>query len=105
MVKEIIKNRHNQLAPYWALALFLFLITGLSTINFELGSFWNGYVLDMVGPAWNYILFRRLFIAKADKRTIPKFRYMRMNGLEIDNIKITKKTKNVNHNFLLFFHT
>lgn len=58
--------KHNQLAPYWALAFFLFIVIGLSTINFKLGSFWNGYVLDMVGPAWNYILFRGLFIAKTD---------------------------------------
>jgi len=64
--EETIKNKHNQLAPYWGIALFLFLVIGLSTINFELGSFWNGYVLDMVGPAWNYILFRGLFVTKAD---------------------------------------
>ena len=66
MEEEKIKNKHNKLAPYWATALFLFIVLGLSTINFELGSFWNRYVLDMVGPAWNYILFRGLFIAKAD---------------------------------------
>ena len=35
--------------------------TGLATVWIHLGAFWNGYVLDMAGPAWNYILFRGLF--------------------------------------------
>jgi hypothetical protein len=57
---------HNKYAPYWAGALFIFWAVGLSTIWIDLGAFWKGYVLDMVGPAWNYILFRGLFTAKAD---------------------------------------
>ncbi len=56
----------NKYAPYWALALFVFLALGLSTIWIKLGKFWNGYVLDMVGPAWNYILFRGLFTERKD---------------------------------------
>ena len=59
-------NLHDKYAPYWAITLFILLITGLSTISFNLGSFGKGYVLDMVGPAWVYILFRGLFTAKAD---------------------------------------
>ena len=31
-----------------------------------MGKFWKGYVLDMTGPAWNYILFRGLYTAYAD---------------------------------------
>jgi len=57
---------HDKYAPYWAISLIVFLGTGLSTLWFDLGVFWSGYVLDMVGPAWAYILFRGLFTAKAD---------------------------------------
>lgn len=59
---------HNKQAPYWAALLVVLLLTGLSTIWFNLGAFWKGYVLDMVGPAWNYILFRGLFTSYADNR-------------------------------------
>ena len=57
---------HDKAAPYWAAALFIFLVTGLLTIWKDFGPFWKGYVLDMTGPAWNYILFRGLFTAKSD---------------------------------------
>lgn len=66
MIQEILKNRHDKFAPYWAIAFIILMITGLSTTWFNLGDFWNGYILDMTGPAWNYILFRGLFTAKAD---------------------------------------
>jgi len=66
MEQENIKIIHDKYAPYWAVALFIFGTVGLSTIWIDLGSFWKGYVLDMTGPAWNYILFRGLFTAKAD---------------------------------------
>jgi hypothetical protein len=52
---------HNRNAPKWAAAMILFGVIGLATIWIDLGDFWKGYVLDMVGPAWNYILFRGLF--------------------------------------------
>jgi len=58
MEQESIKNRHDKYAPYWASALFVFGAVGLSTIWIDLGKFWKGYLLDMTGPAWNYILFR-----------------------------------------------
>ncbi len=60
------KNSHNSRAPYWALALFILCITGLTSTWINIGTFWNGYVLDMTGPAWNYILFRVLFTYKID---------------------------------------
>jgi len=59
---------HNKLAPYWAVAMFVFLITGLSAICLDLGAFWKGYVLDSVGPAWNYILFRGLFTSFVENK-------------------------------------
>ena len=58
--------RHNKYAPYWAVVLVMLCFTGLATIWIDLGSFWKGYVLDMTGPAWNYILFRRLFTSYSD---------------------------------------
>ncbi len=55
------QNVHNKYAPYWAAAMFLFGSLGLATVWLEGDAFWKGYLLDMVGPAWNYILFRGLF--------------------------------------------
>ena len=60
------KLKHNIYAPYWAVALIIIGGIGVSTIWIKLGDLWNGYVLDMTGPAWNYILFRGLFTAKVD---------------------------------------
>jgi hypothetical protein len=61
-----VKNKHDIYAPYWAVALIMIGGIGVSTIWIELGDFWNGYVLDMTGPAWNYILFRGLFTSQAN---------------------------------------
>lgn len=60
------KLKHNIYAPYWAVALIIIGGIGVSTIWIKLDDLWNGYVLDMTGPAWNYILFRGLFTAKVD---------------------------------------
>jgi len=60
------KKVHDKYAPFWAFGLFLFWAIGISTLIFNLGKFWKGYVLDMVGPAWNYILFRGLYTKKAE---------------------------------------
>jgi len=40
--------------------MMILVVLGLSTTWIKLGPFWNGYVLDIAGPAWNYILFRNL---------------------------------------------
>jgi len=61
-------NKHNKHAPFWAAGLVILCITGLATIWLNFGSFWKGYVLDITGPAWNYILFRGRFTSKADNR-------------------------------------
>lgn len=60
------KKRHNRAAPYWAAALIVFGSIGISTTFLTIGGFWNGYVLDITGPAWNYILFRGLSHAYSD---------------------------------------
>lgn len=52
---------HDKHAPYWAATLIILCGTGLATIWTDLGDFWKGYVLDITGPAWNYILFRGLY--------------------------------------------
>jgi hypothetical protein len=61
-------ERWNKAAPYWAACLIICIVTGLSTNWIDFGSFWKGYVLDVTGPAWNYILFRNRFTAKKDNR-------------------------------------
>ena len=48
------KHIHDKLAPFWAIGLFILGGTGVATTWIKTGTFWNGYVLDMVGPAWNY---------------------------------------------------
>ena len=60
------KHRHDKLAPYWAAAMVVLGGAGLATNWIDLGTFWKGYVLDITGPAWNYILFRGLFTAYRD---------------------------------------
>ncbi len=66
MYQTSLNTIHNKYAPYWAATLVLLLIAGLSTLWFELGTFASGYLVDMVGPAWTYILFRGLYTTKAD---------------------------------------
>lgn len=66
MEQHSLKITHDKNAPYWAVALVIFCTVGLSTNWINLGDFWKGYVLDMTGPAWNYILFRGLFTAKVN---------------------------------------
>jgi len=52
---------HDRQAPFWAAGLVLLLAGGLSTSWLDLGAFWRGYVLDVTGPAWTYILVRGRF--------------------------------------------
>ena len=52
---KAIEEVHNKNAPFWAGALIIIGLTGISTTWFEWGDFWKGYVLDICGPAWNYL--------------------------------------------------
>lgn len=63
---QVDKIKHDRYAPYWAGAMILCGIAGLSTNWVDLGPFWKGYMLDICGPAWNYILFRNLFAVQRD---------------------------------------
>jgi hypothetical protein len=56
-----IEEIHNKNAPYWAITLVICGGIGISTMWLDFGPFWKGYVLDITGPAWNYILIRGLF--------------------------------------------
>lgn len=59
---------HDRAAPWWAVTLVILAATGLATNWLRLGDFWTGYVLDMTGPAWTYILVRGLYTGWADNR-------------------------------------
>jgi hypothetical protein len=61
-------TKHDKYAPFWAAGLILLLITGLLTIWLDFGPFWKGYVLDMTGPTWTYILFRGRFTSRIENR-------------------------------------
>lgn len=56
----------------WAVALVVFATLGLATCVFPARGFWSSYVLDIVGPAWAYILLRGLF---ARNQTTPVSRF------------------------------
>ena len=45
----------------WASLVVMLGTISLATGVYRPGGFWNSYVLDMAGPAWNYILLRGLF--------------------------------------------
>jgi hypothetical protein len=49
---------------YWKIALILLGLISLSTGLSKRPGFWTSYVLDMAGPAWNYILIRGQYSAK-----------------------------------------
>lgn len=68
MQSEYYKQTHDRYAPYWAAGLVSLCFCGLATSWFDFGDFWQGYVLDMTGPAWNYILVRLLFRSFVDNR-------------------------------------
>ena len=56
----------------WKISLILFGIISLSTGLSKRPGFWTSYVLDMAGPAWNYILIRGQY---SDKQTFCSFRF------------------------------
>lgn len=67
------KRSHDENAPFWAFGLVVLCGTGLATVWINLGSFWSGYVLDMTGPAWNYILFRGLYTKQTQNKWTDLF--------------------------------
>ena len=56
----------------WKVSLVLLGVISLSTGRSKRPGFWTSYVLDMAGPAWNYILIRGQYSAK---KTFLSFRF------------------------------
>ena len=56
----------------WKFSLILLGAISLSTGLSKRPGFWTSYVLDMAGPAWNYILIRGQY---SDKQTFFFFRF------------------------------
>jgi hypothetical protein len=54
-------TRQDRERLFWKLSVIVLCSTGLATGLFPRPGFWSSYVLDTVGPAWNYILVRGLF--------------------------------------------
>ena len=46
---------------YWKVSLVTFGTISLATGIIRVPGFWSSYMLDIMGPAWNYILIRGLF--------------------------------------------
>ena len=46
---------------YWKVTLVTFGTISLATGIIRVPGFWSSYMLDIMGPAWNYILIRGLF--------------------------------------------
>ena len=71
---------HDKAAPWWAATLIVLCLGGLATgwVDFAnrpvWQAFWKGYLLDMTGPAWTYILLRGLFTAYRDTAWTRFFR-------------------------------
>ena len=59
-----IESKH---ALFWKVLLICLGIISLSAAIFRGSEFWNGYVLDIAGPAWCYILIRVLYRTDTDK--------------------------------------
>lgn len=77
------KRIHDTYAPFWAAGLVVLSTTGLATIWIDLGAFWKSNVLDMTGPAWNYILFRDLFTSHRENAWLRFFNPVRTFGISL----------------------
>ena len=57
----------------WKIAIMLFGTIALLSGLVKDPGFWSSYVLDIVGPAWNYILLRGLYTSKKSTFMSLKF--------------------------------
>jgi hypothetical protein len=69
-IQRPISQSRNYL--YWKVALITFGIIALATCLVPTPGFWSSYVLDIVGPAWIYILVRGLF-SKTQPAMLARF--------------------------------
>jgi len=58
---------------FWKISLVLLGGIGLSTAFSSTPGFWTSYVLDMSGPAWNYILIRGQYASPGARFLSIKF--------------------------------
>jgi len=58
-------NKSNRSkAIFWKITLICFGLIALSSGLFKESKFWSGYVLDIAGPAWMYMLIRGQYNSK-----------------------------------------
>ena len=58
-------NRNNRNKTiFWKITLICFGLIALSSGVFKESNFWSGYVLDIAGPAWIYMLIRAQYNSK-----------------------------------------
>ena len=57
------RNDRNK-AIFWKITLICFGLIALSSGVFKESNFWSGYVLDIAGPAWIYMLIRAQYNSK-----------------------------------------
>ena len=55
---------NRQEAIFWKITLICFGLIALSSGIFKKSVFWSGYVLDIAGPAWIYMLIRGQYNSK-----------------------------------------
>jgi len=66
-------NDKSSIALGWKVALIVLGSIGLMTCLIKIPGFWSGYVLDIVGPAWNYILLRGIYHSQNTSFLFIKF--------------------------------
>lgn len=58
---------------FWKTTLIILGSLALLTCLVRISGFWSSYVLDMVGPAWGYILLRGQYTSKGSYPFLSKF--------------------------------
>ena len=58
---------------FWKTTLIILGSLALLTCLVRISGFWSSYVLDMVGPAWGYILLRGQYTSKGSYPFLTKF--------------------------------
>ena len=54
----MIEQTRKKQVRFWKISVIILGIISLSTGLYKGSAFWSSYVLDIVGPAWGYVLIR-----------------------------------------------
>ncbi len=77
-------SKESKAVIFWKALLICLGIISLSAALFSGTEFWNGYVLDIAGPAWCYVLIRVLFRSDSDRflgiRFSPEIAFLTILG-------------------------